>query len=198
MPKINKIKKIITNLASNLNISANFSSQPYQFDCGSALQINFSLVDDNNDFLLLMNRFLNRYDIQEIDPIESLIIKIISGDTSDNIGSVWSQMKNGKKRGIGEKGAALIARHYATAEDAIAGALAGHEHLTASLRKKIIEGQEYLSFAPKLVACATDVPLPKIDLSIPKRPKSMDPIHELQEKYGLGASVDRLISALNW
>ena len=69
-------------------------------------------LNDNNDFLLLMNRFLNRYDIQEIDPIESLIIKIISGDTSDNIGSVWSQMKNGKKRGIGEKGAKSIYDNY--------------------------------------------------------------------------------------
>ena len=69
-------------------------------------------LNDNNDFLLLMNRFLNRYDINEIDPIESLIIKIISGDTSDNIGSVWSQVKNGKKRGIGEKGAKGIYDNY--------------------------------------------------------------------------------------
>jgi 5'-3' exonuclease len=111
------------------------------------------------------------------------------GDASDGLPGV---------KGIGEKGAALIARHYSSAEEAIAGALAGHEHLTAGLRKKIIEGQDYLKFAPKLVACATDVPLPKVDLSIPKKPKSMDQIQELQEKYGLGASVDRLISALNW
>ncbi len=69
-------------------------------------------LNDNNDFLLLMNRFLNKYDINEIDPIESLIIKIISGDTSDNIGSVWSQIKNGKKRGIGEKGAKTIYDNY--------------------------------------------------------------------------------------
>ena len=69
-------------------------------------------LNDNNDFLLLMNRFLNRYDINEIDPIESLIIKIISGDTSDNIGSVWSQIKNGKKRGIGKSGAESILRMY--------------------------------------------------------------------------------------
>ena len=69
-------------------------------------------MNDNNDFLLLMNRFLNRYDINEIDPIESLIIKIISGDTSDNIDSVWSQVKNGKKRCIGEKGAKGIYDNY--------------------------------------------------------------------------------------
>lgn len=111
------------------------------------------------------------------------------GDASDGLPGV---------KGIGEKGAALIARHYATAEEAIAGALAGHDYLPNGLRKKIIEGQEYLSFAPKLVACATDVPLPQIDLSIPKRPKSMDAIKSIQEQYGLGASVDRLISALNW
>jgi 5'-3' exonuclease len=59
-----------------------------------------------------MNRFLNKYDINEIDPVESLIVKIISGDTSDNISSVWSQTKNGKKRGIGEKGAKGIYDNY--------------------------------------------------------------------------------------
>ena len=69
-------------------------------------------LNDNNDFLLLMNRFLNKYDINEIDPVESLIVKIISGDTSDNISSVWSQTKNGKKRGIGEKGAKGIYDNY--------------------------------------------------------------------------------------
>jgi hypothetical protein len=40
------------------------------------------------------------------------MIKIISGDQSDNIGSVWSQVKNGKKRGIGSKGAKTIYDSY--------------------------------------------------------------------------------------
>jgi 5'-3' exonuclease len=111
------------------------------------------------------------------------------GDASDGLPGV---------KGIGEKGAALIARNYATAEAAIAGALAGDENLPAGLRKKIIEGQDYLSFAPTLVACATDVPLPKIDLKIPKKAANMDLIRKMQDEYGLGASVDRLISALNW
>ena len=85
------------------------------------------------------------------------------GDPSDGLPGV---------KGIGEKGAALIARHYESAEAAIQGAIDGHEHLSQSLRKKIIEGQKYLSFAPKLVACATDVPLPKINIDLPKRPIS--------------------------
>jgi ABC-type transporter Mla maintaining outer membrane lipid asymmetry ATPase subunit MlaF len=44
--------------------------------------------------------------------MESLVVKIISGDQSDNIGSVWSQVKNGKKRGIGAKGAKGIYDNY--------------------------------------------------------------------------------------
>ena len=71
-------------------------------------------------------------------------------------------------------------------------------HLSASLQKKIIEGADYLAFAPKLVACATDVPLPKIDIRLPKKPESLEKIIEYKEKYNLGSSVDRLISALNW
>jgi len=69
-------------------------------------------LNDNSDFLILLNRFLTKYEIIEIDPMESLVVKIISGDQSDNIGSVWSQVKNGKKRGIGSKGAKTIYDNY--------------------------------------------------------------------------------------
>jgi 5'-3' exonuclease len=73
----------------------------------------FSL-NDNSDFLLLLDRFINKYEINEINPVESLMVKIISGDTSDNIGSVWSVVKNGRKRGIGAKGAQTIYDEYIT------------------------------------------------------------------------------------
>jgi 5'-3' exonuclease len=69
-------------------------------------------LNDNTEFLSLMDRFINKYEINEINPVESLIVKIISGDQSDNIGSVWSQTKNGRKRGIGEKGAKSIYDEY--------------------------------------------------------------------------------------
>jgi 5'-3' exonuclease len=69
-------------------------------------------LNDNVDFLGLLDRFLTKYEIVEIDPMESLVVKIISGDQSDNIGSVWSQVKNGKKRGIGAKGAKGIYDNY--------------------------------------------------------------------------------------
>ena len=45
------IKEITINLAKSLNCQANFSSQPNQNDCGSSLQINFSLVDYHHNYL---------------------------------------------------------------------------------------------------------------------------------------------------
>jgi 5'-3' exonuclease len=71
----------------------------------------FSL-NDNNDFIKLIKNFINRYEINEVSSIESLMIKLISGDSSDNISSCWSQVKNGKKRGIAERGAKSIFDEY--------------------------------------------------------------------------------------
>ena len=80
----------------------------------------------------------------------------------------------------------------------MAGAHAAHDSLPSALAKKIISGADYLKIAPKLVRVARDAPLPKIDLSIPKAPKDLSEIYQFKERYALGASVDRLISALGW
>jgi 5'-3' exonuclease len=69
-------------------------------------------LNDNVEFIGLLDNFINKYEVHEIDPMESLIIKVISGDSSDNIGSVWSVTKNGKKRGIGAAGAKTIYDEY--------------------------------------------------------------------------------------
>jgi len=71
-------------------------------------------LNDNSEFLLLMDRFINKYEIHEINSVESLFIKLIAGDQSDNINSAWSQVKNGRKRGIGAKGAQGIYNEYLT------------------------------------------------------------------------------------
>ena len=69
-------------------------------------------LNDNTDFMGLLDRFMKKYEVNEIDPVESLMVKIISGDQSDNISSVWQQTKNGKTRGIGSKGAQGIYDEY--------------------------------------------------------------------------------------
>ena len=69
-------------------------------------------LNDNSDFLKLIKSFAEKYEINEVDPIESLLTKVISGDQSDNIPSVWSVVKNGRKRGIGEAGAKSVFEKY--------------------------------------------------------------------------------------
>jgi hypothetical protein len=69
-------------------------------------------LNDNTDFINLISSFIDRCETFEVDPMESLIIKLISGDNSDNISSAWSQVKNGKKRGIAERGAKSIFDEY--------------------------------------------------------------------------------------
>jgi 5'-3' exonuclease len=69
-------------------------------------------LNDNSEFISLMDKFIKKYEINEVDSTECLIIKLISGDKGDNISSAWSQVKNGKKRGIGKSGAESILKIY--------------------------------------------------------------------------------------
>jgi 5'-3' exonuclease len=69
-------------------------------------------MNDNLEFLELIKNLVQKNDTTEIDPLESLIVKLIGGDTSDNIPSAWSIVKNGRKRGIGDKGAKSIFEEY--------------------------------------------------------------------------------------
>ena len=117
------------------------------------------------------------------------LFAMIRGDASDGLPGI---------RGIGEKGAAVIAKQFTSLPDVMKAAEKSDERLTPNLRKKLLESAEYAKIAPKLVNCALDVPLPKIDLKIPKRPVNLDEIYQYQKDYGLGASVDRLVAALKW
>ena len=117
------------------------------------------------------------------------LFAMIRGDASDGLPGI---------RGIGEKGAAVIAKQFTTLEEVMKAAASDDERLTPNARKKLLESSAYAEIAPKLVFCAIDVPLPNLDLSMPKRPKNLDEIYQYQKDYGLGASVDRLIAALGW
>lgn len=117
------------------------------------------------------------------------LFAMIRGDASDGLPGV---------KGIGEKGAALIANTFTTIEEALQAAHNNDERLTANIRKKLIEGSEYIKIAPTLVHCALDVPIPPMSFDMPKPPKSMDEIYRFKNDYNLGASIDRMISALGW
>jgi 5'-3' exonuclease len=159
----------------------------------------FQLVDDKRDVkVVYLARGLSQHDLVDIAWVSRkyeipgdryALFAMFRGDPSDGLPGV---------RGIGEKGAALIAKNFATTDEALAGAHAAHPALSPALAKKIIAGTDYLKIAPTLVHCATDVALPKLDLAMPAAPSDLSKIYEMKERYGLGASVDRLIAALKW
>jgi len=159
----------------------------------------FQLVDDKrkisvvylakgiaNHDLVDLRWIAQKYDI----PGERYaLFAMIRGDASDGLPGI---------KGIGEKGASVIAKQFQDLEEVILAAENDDERLTPNAKKKLLESAEYARIAPKLVHCALDVPLPKLNIDIPKRPKELDEIYQYQKDYGLGASVDRLIAALNW
>ena len=159
----------------------------------------FQLVDDKRDIkVVYLAKGISQHDLVDISWVANkygipgdryALFAMFRGDPSDGLPGV---------RGIGEKGAALIANNFASVDEALTGAKAGHEVLSASLAKKIIEGTEYLKIAPTLVNCARDVAIPKMKIAMPTKPNDLSEIYAIKDEYGLGASVDRLIAALQW
>ncbi|CAG7579960.1 MAG: RNaseH ribonuclease [uncultured marine phage] len=72
----------------------------------------FELSTDN-ETLAFFKRFIERREVHIVDDKKSLITKIISGDKSDNIKSVYQKATStGKMRGIGDSGADKIYKMY--------------------------------------------------------------------------------------
>ena len=159
----------------------------------------FQMVDDARDVkVVYLAKGLSQHDLvnkkwiadrYQIPGDRYDLFAMFRGDPSDGLPGV---------RGIGEKGAALIANNFDSPESALQGAIDEHPSLSPNLRKKIVEGADYLAIAPTLVRCVRDLPLPQVSLKLPLRPADIDVIYDLKEKYGLGASIDRLIAALQW
>lgn len=159
----------------------------------------FQLVDDKRDVkVVYLAKGVSQHDLVDTKWVSEkygipgdryALFAMFRGDPSDGLPGV---------RGIGEKGAALIANNFASVDEALAGAHAKHDALSASLAKKIIDGTDYLKIAPTLVNCARDVAIPTMDITKPSKPADLSEIYKMKDEYGLGASVDRLISALGW
>ena len=159
----------------------------------------FQLVDDKRDVkIVYLAKGISNHDLVDLRWINDkyqipgdryALFAMIRGDSSDGLPGI---------RGIGEKGAANIANQFSSLGEVMKAAEASDERLTANIRKKLLESAAYAAIAPKLVGCALDVSIPQMEISMPLKPKSMNKIEELKEEYGLGASIDRIVSALGW
>jgi len=159
----------------------------------------FQLVDDKRDVkIVYLAKGISNHDLVDLQWINDkyqipgdryALFAMIRGDSSDGLPGI---------RGIGEKGAANIANQFSSLGEVMKAAEDSDERLTVNIRKKLLESAAYAAIAPKLVGCALDVSIPQMQISMPLKPKSMKKIGELKEEYGLGASIDRIVSALGW
>ncbi len=159
----------------------------------------FQMVDDKRDIkVVYLARGISAHDLVDSAYVKNkysipgdryALFAMFRGDPSDGLPGV---------RGIGEKGAAVIANLFSTVDETLAAAHSGHAGLPPALAKKIIYGTDYLKIAPTVVQVARNAPLPNVNLALPKAPSDLSAIYQFKERYGLGASVDRLISALGW
>ena len=117
------------------------------------------------------------------------LFAMIRGDASDGLPGI---------KGIGEKGAATIANSFTNMSEVIEAAKKDHPELPAPLRKKILADLDYAKIAPTLVHCHREVPMPDFSKDVPKAPADIQHILDFKNNYNLGASVDRMISALGW
>jgi 5'-3' exonuclease len=159
----------------------------------------FQLVDDKRDVkVVYLAKGISNHDLVDLDWIKKKyqipgqrysLFAMIRGDSSDGLPGI---------RGIGEKGAANIANLFSTLPEVVTAARNDDERMSSSTKKKILQASDYAEIAPKLVGCALDVPIPEMNISLPLKPQSIAKVRDLQQEFGLGASIDRIISALGW
>ena len=157
----------------------------------------FQLVDDEKDVkVVYLAKGLTNHDLVDKSWIANkyqipgdryALFAMIRGDASDGLPGL---------KGIGEKGAAQIANIYPDLPSVLSAAKNGDDKLKPALIKKILESEDYAKIAPTLVHCALDVPLPKLETKLDNDNVDLNEVKKLQERFGLGASVDRLLAAL--
>lgn len=70
-------------------------------------------LDGSYDWMTFFNKITSQWQCDEINPQQRLFVKIIQGDTSDNIKSVYEKLTTtGKIQGIGKAGAEKIWNFY--------------------------------------------------------------------------------------
>jgi len=159
----------------------------------------FQLVDDKRDVkVVYLAKGIANHDLVDLKWIEQKyeipgdrygLFAMIRGDASDGLPGI---------KGIGEKGAASIAKQFTNLHEVMKAAINDDERLTTNIRKKLIESAEYAKIAPKLVGCATDVSIPEMKIDLPNKPLDTQKIQDIKEVFGLGTSVDRIMNALGW
>jgi 5'-3' exonuclease len=110
----------------------------------------------------------------------------LRGDPSDGLPGV---------PGVGEKTAAALIRTFGNIEGITEALDAGHGGFPRGSRDKLEAARDYLDIALSVVRVIQDVPLPPVDGKLPASPVDAAALKDLGERWGLGSSLSRFVSA---
>lgn len=114
-------------------------------------------------------------------------LALLRGDPSDGLPGV---------PGVGEKTAAKLLAAFGDLAGIMAAVDDPAAKLTPAQRRRLDEARPYLAVAPKVVRVASDVPLAPFDAALPAAPRDPRALDALAERWGLGGSLQRLLSTL--
>ncbi|MDQ0938036.1 5'-3' exonuclease [Streptomyces turgidiscabies] len=114
-------------------------------------------------------------------------LALLRGDPSDGLPGV---------PGIGEKTAAKLLAEFGDLAGIMAAVDDPKAKLTPSQRKRLDESRRYVEVAPKVVLVAGDVPLPDVNTALPHAPRDPAALEVLAARWGLGGSLERLLTTL--
>jgi 5'-3' exonuclease len=111
----------------------------------------------------------------------------LRGDPSDGLPGV---------PGVGEKTAAALIKTFGSIDGITAALDAGHGGFPRGARDKLEKARDYLNVAMPVVRVREDVPLPELEGSLPAVPPDPDRLKELGDRWGLGSSLSRFLTAV--
>ncbi len=121
-------------------------------------------------------------------PEQYVDFAVMRGDASDGLPGV---------KGIGDKTAASLLQQYGDLAGIRTAATDPSTKMATGVRAKLTAAGDYLDVAPTVVAVARDLDLPAPATALqPLDDAGVQIVSELQEKWGLGGSVTRVLHAL--
>ncbi len=112
----------------------------------------------------------------------------LRGDPSDGLPGV---------PGVGEKTAGALIRTFGSIDGIVTALDAGHGGFPRGSRDKLEKARDYLDVALSVVKVVQDAPVPEVDGSLPAVPADAARLKELGERWGLGSSLTRFVSAVS-